>query len=313
MSLTSLLQTYEGSNVLKPLMRSKPDGLHAGMAAPPQTRHYMKAGTAFDYLMRWHIEHQYRQKTETRNTWVAEEGAELVWNGYCSKTGRTESLVWRDNMARGIGFPDGTTEDDMRRAAERAMRLLDDGKTEHERYMHTGRADCRTAVAVLGLTTLDAVLRANRAERLISGDIEPDHGDITDMLNLHESLERSETMHAVLDAARCIRLNPTFGKYSAMVGGADADIIADDTLIDIKTTKSPTYKPDYWQQLLGYCALANASRGRRERIRRLGIYFSRFGVLRVVDAPDADWPSIAKKLADAWGSLLDGTSRGRKF
>jgi hypothetical protein len=36
-------------------------------------------------------------------------------------------------------------------------------------------------------------------------------------------------------------LNPTFGKSSQDIGGADADLVIDDTLIDIKTTKKAVF------------------------------------------------------------------------
>jgi hypothetical protein len=40
-------------------------------------------------------------------------------------------------------------------------------------------------------------------------------------------------------------LNPDFGFASKLVGGADADIVLDSTLIDIKTVKAATLKPEY--------------------------------------------------------------------
>ena len=43
-------------------------------------------------------------------------------------------------------------------------------------------------------------------------------------------------------------LNPTFGDASNLVGGADADIILDDMLIDIKTTKAISFTQEHYNQ-----------------------------------------------------------------
>jgi hypothetical protein len=77
-------------------------------------------------------------------------------------------------------------------------------------------------------------------------------------------------------------LNPTFGYGSDLVGGADADLIVDGCLIDIKTTKKWSLSTDYIYQLIGYYILHRLNEGGiNERdtcqIKRVGIYFSRHG------------------------------------
>ena len=77
-------------------------------------------------------------------------------------------------------------------------------------------------------------------------------------------------------------LNPTFGESSAMVGGADADLIAGDLLIDIKTTTKKAMNPTELDQLFGYFLLARNERKTDPDfpdIRRVGLYFSRHGHL----------------------------------
>ncbi|SHN50432.1 hypothetical protein [Desulfitobacterium chlororespirans] len=51
---------------------------------------------------------------------------------------------------------------------------------------------------------------------------------------------------------RDLSLNPTFGEYSAIVGGADADFIADNCVVDLKTSSKLDYKGDDFAQVLGY-------------------------------------------------------------
>lgn len=75
-------------------------------------------------------------------------------------------------------------------------------------------------------------------------------------------------------------LNPSFGRYSILLGGADADLIIDDTIIDVKTTKKFGYVHDDYAQLLAYAAM-----GRRigMNINKAAIYYARYGVFGVLD------------------------------
>jgi hypothetical protein len=71
-------------------------------------------------------------------------------------------------------------------------------------------------------------------------------------------------------------LNPTF-VGSPDVGGADADLILDNCLIDIKATVNPhIIQPVWLYQLLGYTLLDYDD---RYQIREVGIYLARQGIL----------------------------------
>ncbi|MCD6423792.1 MAG: hypothetical protein J7L42_06735, partial [Elusimicrobia bacterium] len=54
----------------------------------------------------------------------------------------------------------------------------------------------------------------------------------------------------------CI-LNPTFGIASQLVGGADCDLVIDDAIVEIKTTKKLELMRRYFDQLIGYYILYN--------------------------------------------------------
>ena len=72
-----------------------------------------------------------------------------------------------------------------------------------------------------------------------------------------------------------VELNPTFGETSYLLGGADADLIVDGRLLDIKTKMAASIdRVDLWQ-ILGY-ALADTDD--EFDIREVGFYFSRQGV-----------------------------------
>ena len=87
-----------------------------------------------------------------------------------------------------------------------------------------------------------------------------------------------------------IILNPHFGKGSRRLGGADADIIADDLLIDFKTTVQPKLTLEMVRQLVGYAVLCNhfgITKNPDEtiphEIKRIGIYFARSSHMFVTD------------------------------
>lgn len=75
--------------------------------------------------------------------------------------------------------------------------------------------------------------------------------------------------------AQPARLNPTF-EGSKDIGGADADLILDDYLIDIKTTVNPRVDPQWLYQLLGYVLLDYSD---RYQLRGVGLYLARQGLL----------------------------------
>jgi hypothetical protein len=72
------------------------------------------------------------------------------------------------------------------------------------------------------------------------------------------------------------RLNPTFAG-SAQIGGADADLIVDRTLIELKTTRQDRFeRVDHIYQLLGYILLDYSEHFELDAI---GVYLARRGVL----------------------------------
>lgn len=107
-----------------------------------------------------------------------------------------------------------------------------------------------------------------------------DQGDVEDLRQLVETIPVGLFKAKV----QCI-LNPIFGKSSGDVGGADADIILDSLLLDIKTTKEFKFRREYWRQLIGYYALNMREGNMYGEMKELGLYFSRYGVLYKFPAP----------------------------
>jgi len=151
--------------------------------------------------------------------------------------------------------------------------LLTAAEERHADFLDTGEMTDDLLARTLDLARLDSVYRA--------GWIADDFGqaaasDLEDLRQLYELIPDD-----VFSGADTVLLNPTFGSASRLVGGADADIVLDGTLIDIKTVKDATLKADYWRQLVGYAVLADLAFDELDAMPRFtdfGIYFARHRV-----------------------------------
>lgn len=101
---------------------------------------------------------------------------------------------------------------------------------------------------------------------------------VDDLCNMswlfHDKLKRRLSEPAVL--------NPTFDG-SQHVGGADADLILNNILLDIKATINPRVEPSWLYQLLGYVLLDYSD---EYKMKGIGLYLARQGVLFEWDITD---------------------------
>lgn len=103
--------------------------------------------------------------------------------------------------------------------------------------------------------------------------------------------------------ARPLLLNPTVSGH--LVGGADADIIAGTTILELKTNKDPIVERDHLRQLVGYaCLAAVAAPGQFPDIDTLAVYLPRFGLLRTfpLEVKRDDLADTGRFLAGVWRS-----------
>ena len=171
---------------------------------------------------------------------------------------------------------------------------LNEARAAHAEYLETGAATDGTFRAALGLVGLDMYARSG-----CTGGIGADAaaGDAVDLRRLWGLLESGDLGR--VDGP--VALNPEFGSATDMVGGADADIIAGDMLIDIKTTIKDKFNTDHYRQLVGYWALSllgGVDGLPGHEVKRLGVYFSRHGVLRTVPIPPPSDGSLKNFLGE---------------
>lgn len=103
-------------------------------------------------------------------------------------------------------------------------------------------------------------------------------------------------------------LNPGF-PAAGRFGGADADVLLDDLLIEVKATRHLRLKGEYLQQLTGYLVLDRLAGtvGSTVPLRRLGVYYARHGVLQVFPVKDAYRPGLLPQLVSWFDESLPGT------
>lgn len=153
--------------------------------------------------------------------------------------------------------------------------IVSQAKDRLRDFLRTGQMNTELMESVLLLAQLDPIFRAGVGHEHV-GHIHSD--DARDLKNLISIVDPG-----LFQTSKLCLVNPTFGMASRMVSGADADLVIDDTIVDVKTTKSLELKRKYFDQLIGYYVLHEiAGVGEltpKPRITNVAIYFSRYAYL----------------------------------
>jgi hypothetical protein len=286
MGLLPFIRTPEVKAKLKLLRPKAARKIGVPLLVEPQSKRFMLVGSAFDYLLRFEL--QRRAPHTLTDKWTAEYAPEILW-GVTEKGGRGLD-VFVDLEPKYYMAP--------AEVANRARTIILDSKAAVSSYVqcqapeHDEQVDL--AAHAIRLAKLDDVYHASRLDRRFQ---EADHEDVDDLLAMLAVVPFDALIHPSV-----MLLNPNFGQASKLVGGADADLIGGDMLVDFKTTKSDEVTADNLDQLLGYFLL-----GRHQRrvgatfpeINRFALYFCRHGHLWVQDASTwIDHPQFS--LVEEW-------------
>ena len=235
--------------------------LDVALLAPPRGANPCLVGAAFDYACRFEI--QRRNRRARQGAWVAEAALRrLPFLARVSRLSRRRAAAMAKEASSRITRA--------RRYLRRYVALT--CPTDANRRTLAAHAVC--------LARLDVIYRAG----LLDGALDaPSRSEVAEVAEL------IATMPGDLGRRGRVLLNPTFGKFSVLVGGADADLITSGSLIDIKTTKHPKVEKAMVRQLVGYLILARAADcagGRLPPFDKLGIYFARHGHLWEMNVQD---------------------------
>lgn len=205
MSLTSFLSS--NSDVKKRFRQEFPKPKltamerQTKMLAPPISNRYALIGTAFDYLLRFYL--QRTNPTAKQDSWVADLAVKILWKQ--AAIGRISESVYRKGKS-----------------------IVTEAKERLSRYLITGQLNEELLESALLLAQLDSIFRQGTGHEQIGIVHDEDLQDLNNLISIAPSnLFKSQQ--------RCL-LNPTFGVASEMVGGADADFIIDDLLVDLTSS-----------------------------------------------------------------------------
>lgn len=267
MSLTEFVKTKEIQDEMRKRLPFEPFKIKGEIKAAPQTDNHSLVGTAFDYLLRFFIEQNSKKNSSHIITkkWVAQSARDRMVISDMDGLGMYTPTRNRMNIS-------------FHKMTKRVTRLVDNAKENHRTYLKNGKITDSLLKTCIHLAQIDPYLR----RLVITGNMgSVEKKDVTDLRNLLSLATRKR-----FTAKKYACLNPTFGYGTRLVGSADADLIIDGMLVDIKTTKYPTFKREYYNQLVGYYILSllgqvrmNRSNWKSATVSHIGVYFSRYGVL----------------------------------
>lgn len=270
MSLSSFVSQINISSQLRGILGPLPECKFGDApVVPPRSSRQSLIGTAFDYLLRIEIERRF--PLAKRRPWVAQA---IRFPGF------------RSNLSAQVKV--------------QATSILDSLDPVLEKHRTTGLVEKQTLQAVLRLAQLDHLVRSDARPREFGTVYLSDMRELSAMLDIVPWDDLAPKRECVL--------NPTFGRASTAIGGADADLFVDQCLLEIKTTAQPTLDPNYLLQLVGYYALASLGGidgCAAADIRWLGVYSARYGRLFRLEAdallPESTRRSVLQLFSQALG------------
>lgn len=270
MSLTSIL-TDRKNQILRNEFKSnfvRPEfTLQTHLKAPPLTNNFGMVGTAFDYLMRFFVQHHNSATCVQNEDWIATYSYEILVDKILKNGTASVFGVQNDGMADGMN----SIQEDIEKQYLQA-------KNNFNKYVENGILTDELISSTIFLAKLDVYYRTGEVRQILDPTAPEDISDIKQIYSFVDK-DNFKSNH------KCF-LNPTFGEASKLVGGADADLIIDDTLIDIKTVRHLEIQRKYLNQILGYYLLSLIGGVNDDPnykpIEKIGLYFARHGELWTV-------------------------------
>ncbi|WP_373525999.1 hypothetical protein [Nostoc sp.] len=246
MSLTSFLEIPDVRAKFQMEFKKPKFDIKRELLAPPLLGAQPRlVGTAFDYLLRFYVKYLNPQAEEDEGGWAAERALRVL------KRRGENNLYEIGNV------------------------IVAEARHNYLNFLETGKFSDELLKSALSLGKLDPFTR--RSDYIVGNLESIDNEDIADLRNITNIIDPN-----IFRVQERVLLNPDFGPGSLLVKGADADLILDDLLIDVKTTIKLTFERKAFDQLLGYYTLSVIERRFDpdiEEITRLGIYFSRHAYL----------------------------------
>lgn len=245
--------------------------IESNILAQPLTKNYTIVGIAFDYLLRMFLKRINTNAIE--RIWIAEQLLQEI-------TGPCTPILKYAAPESAEGKPVELMEYKQIELSKYLKQILLKCKDLYSKYLQSGEITDKLLEDFLLLSQFEPIFRTGRVFDIKHN---ADKKDIKDLRNLISLLHSKQNLF--ISKEHCL-LNPTFGEASSMIGGADADVVIDDIIIDIKTTINADFTRDQFNQILGYYLLNSISGidgiNKKVKINRIGIYYSRFSEMLLV-------------------------------
>jgi len=249
----------------------------------PLTNSYTLIATAFDYLLRFTLEKNFRGFV-FGDKWIAESALKYF-----------QSIQIIGDLKR-MNF-DSIVK--LQEKKEENHKLINEKfnhcKKLYSEYINSSTADISDKLleAVLFLSRLDILYRTRpfnvKGLKLVPEN--PDHIKELRLLLKNCKLDLFKPQKKII-------LNPFLGKGSIVPGGADADLIVDNTLLGIKVTKEQKVTRHIYNQLITYYLIyliGGVDKHKGTKVENLGIYFARHNFLWTIPVSEVGSKDDFKK------------------
>jgi hypothetical protein len=214
-------------------------------------------GTAFDYAVRFELARA--NPRAAQGEWCAEVAVDYL----------------RDAVAQYRGMSRDLPDLPNRKMLARAERRVSNARIFFRKHLRRRNLDdawmARLARHSLRLARLDPIYRAYYfGPGLFARDDDYAVDEVVSMIKGAPILEWAGT--------KPLLLNPQFGCFSRLIGGADCDLVAGSELVEFKVFHDPCVERWMARQLLVYMFLADWARAAKQpfpQISSIAIYFAR--------------------------------------
>jgi hypothetical protein len=263
LSLTSFLNNKHVKERFRQEFKKPKFGLKKELLAPPISNRYSLVGTAFDYLFRFYLERL--NANVITYEWFVDSSFSSTMSPFIS------------DLVIDVDTKQSSYEET--ELGKKARSFIDIAKSHYRDYLASGQITDELLESVLIISQIEMMRRSGRPDDNLGIAHTEDISDLRNLIAIVEPEQfRSEKL--------CL-LNPSFGAASKLVGGADADLLIDETLIDIKTTKNLQLKVDDFYQLLGYVILNDISGAGelspKPTTSQVAIYYARHAYLHIMN------------------------------
>lgn len=298
MNLKKFLETPKVRDLIDKNTKMPKYKIETEMKAEPLTKNYSLVGLAFDYFICYYLKEKHFREIHDP-TWKAEKICNTIAQGKLNFSNhKLFEIPTKFMLNRRTPLKD-------EKKIKQLVKLLNSAQNSYHKYIKTGILSEETLKSCFYLAKIETSLNSEYDSEL---DL-IEQKDIEDLKNLinamtHESFYFKDHCNIKLPLSATFHPNLT-----------EADLLLDDTIIDIKVTKTPNLTKAIFRQLVVYFILYNfnyATKFTLEKqvksfdVNKMGVYFARHGLLYKFDAEDIFLPSGAKNIVlSLWPLIKD--------